>query len=93
MVEYLIETFVSRAAADGVELVVARARRAADDARRDGREVELVRTIFVPEDETCFYVYRAGSIDDVRDAARRADLPSDRVVRAVTSSEPDAPDS
>jgi hypothetical protein len=39
--------------------------------------------VFVPEDETCFYVYEADSADDVLDAARRAGLSSERVVEAI----------
>ena len=47
-----------------------------------------MRTIFVPEDETCFLLFEAASIDDVRDAARIADLPFERISEAVTSPEP-----
>src|SRR5262249_43940560 len=38
---------------------------------------------FVPEDETCFYLYRAASPDGVRDAARRADLVFERLSEVV----------
>jgi hypothetical protein len=41
--------------------------------------------LFVPEDETCFYLYEAASADDVREAARRANLPAETVVEAITS--------
>jgi len=84
MTEFLLETYVSRSTGDGMAADVERARRAADAVRREGRSVELLRTIFVPEDETCFFVYRASSADDVREAARRADLPTENVVQAVT---------
>jgi len=84
MAEFLLETYVSRSMGDGMTADVERARRAADAVRREGRSVELLRTIFVPEDETCFFVYRASSADDVREAARRADLPTENVVQAVT---------
>jgi len=41
--------------------------------------------VFVPEDEACFYVYEAPSADDVREAARRAELPLVSVVEAITA--------
>ena len=40
--------------------------------------VRYVRAIFVPEDETCFFLYEAGSVDAVRKAARRAGLGCER---------------
>jgi hypothetical protein len=41
-----------------------------------------VRSIFVPEDEACFYLFQAESVEDVRETARRAGLPSE-VVRSA----------
>jgi hypothetical protein len=37
--------------------------------------VRFVRAVFVPEDDTCLYVYEAVSADDVRKAVSRAELP------------------
>jgi hypothetical protein len=42
-----------------------------------------VRAIFVPEDETCFFLYEAASAEAVRDAAHRAGLSSGRITEAV----------
>jgi Protein of unknown function (DUF4242) len=41
--------------------------------------VRFVRSVFIPEDETCLCVYEASSAEDVRDAARSAGLPVGRV--------------
>ena len=41
--------------------------------------MRCVRSIFVPEDETCFFLYEADSADAVRAAVERAALPSARV--------------
>ena len=46
--------------------------------------MRFLRSVFVPEDETCFYLYAAASADDVRAAVRRADLPAGNVVRAIS---------
>ncbi len=37
--------------------------------------MRFVRSVFVPEDEACFYLYEAPSAEAVREAARRAALP------------------
>lgn len=84
MREFLVESYVPRSTPDGLRSELDRARRAVDAVRLEGREIELLRTIFVPADETCFFVYRAATSDDVREAAGRAGLPTANVVEAVT---------
>jgi hypothetical protein len=39
--------------------------------------------IFLPEEETCFHLYEAASVGDVREAAARAGIGCERVVDAV----------
>ena len=48
--------------------------------------MRFLRSVFVPEDETCFYLYEAASAEAVREAARRAALQSGRVAEALTDS-------
>jgi hypothetical protein len=45
--------------------------------------VRFVRTVFVPEDEACFYLYEAGSPEAVRKAAQLAALPLGRITKTV----------
>jgi Nickel responsive protein SCO4226-like len=65
------------------ELILS-ARRAGDELTRAGRHVQFVRSIFVPEDDTCFCVYQAAALEDVREAARRAALSGQRVTEVVS---------
>jgi hypothetical protein len=83
VVEFLLEVYMSRSDRCAVGDAADRAAVAAQRVRRDGRSVRYLRSIFVPEDETCFLVYEAASIDDVRRAARLAGLPADRIVEAL----------
>jgi Nickel responsive protein SCO4226-like len=83
MAEFLVELYVSRTDADAVERGAGRARLAAEQLCREGTPVRYVRSIFVPEDETCFYIYEAASAEDVEEAARRASLRFERAVAAV----------
>jgi hypothetical protein len=83
--EFLVELYVSRTNAQGVSSGARRARLAAEELTRGGTAVRYLRSIFVPEDETWFLLFEAASANDVRDAARSAELPCARISEAVTS--------
>lgn len=87
MAEFLVEHYVSRTEPLAAEQGAARARLVAEQLTREGTPVRCLRSIFVPEDETCFYLYEANSADDVRAAAERAGLLFERVAEAVTNTE------
>ena len=78
MAEFLVESYVARTDARGVDSRVSSARRAATEQAG----VRFVRSFFLPEDEICFLLFEAASADDVRDAARRADLRYERISEA-----------
>jgi hypothetical protein len=88
MPEFLVELYASRVDAAAVDRGAARARRAAEELSREGTPVRYVRSIFVPDDETCFLLYEATRVEDVEEAARRASLPFDHVAHAIAG--PDA---
>ena len=58
----------------GIEAATARARRAAAEMRTEGTPVRFLRSVFVPEDESCFFLYEGPNADADRDAAGRAEL-------------------
>ena len=84
MAEFLLEFYVSRTDSGVVELGAARTSIAAEQLTQDGTPIRFVRSFFIPEDETCFYLYEAETVDAVREAARRAALPSERIVEAFS---------
>jgi hypothetical protein len=55
--------------------------------QRTGIRVRFVRAIFVPEDDTWFYLYEADSAEVVQQAARRAALQFERIAETVTQIE------
>jgi len=85
MADYLIERYVSRDDAQAVERDAGRARLAAEEVSREGTPVVHLRSIFMPEDETCLDLYRAASAETVRRAAARAGLVFDRVTEVSQS--------
>ena len=82
--EFLVEAYVSRAEAAGCSEVGVS--HVAEEVSREGREVHLLRSIFVPEEETCFYLFEAESGAFVMEAAVRSGLQIERVMDAVSES-------
>ena len=74
-------------------IALQKARLAAERLTGEGTPVRYLSSIFVPEDETCFYLYQAASADGVREAARRAALPFDRVIEAIAETTGDQKES
>jgi hypothetical protein len=85
MPSYLVETYLPRGRAGERTARTRRARTAAANLTREGTRVRFERSIHVPEDEICFFVFEAPTSSDAAIAAQRAELDPFRVVEAVTS--------
>lgn len=85
MPSYLVETFLSRSAARERTKRVRRARSAAEELTRAGIRVRFERSIHVPEDEICFFIFDAASSREAVLVAEQAALDPIRVVEAVSS--------
>ncbi len=83
MPSYIVEAYIPRARAQEAHAAGRRARDAAEALVREGVVVSYVRTTFLPDDETCFHVFEAASMEAVGEACRRAGLGSPRIVVAV----------
>ena len=59
-------------------------REASEELTRRGTQVRYRRSIFVPAEETCFVLLEAGSIEEIHDLTRLANVPCDRVSQAVS---------
>ena len=85
MPSYLIETYLARGQAAERTARERRARSAAEELTRGATRVRFDRSIHIPEDEICFYVYDAPSARHAADAAKRAGLDPFRIVEAISS--------
>ena len=81
MTKYLVEAYASRVS-DSAELED-RAREAAVGLAAAGTEIRHLTSIRVPEDEICFHLFEADSIDSVRLASERAEIVPQRIVEAA----------
>jgi hypothetical protein len=84
MASYLVELYHPRSRADQLAQASARLRAAAAQVSREGTPVRYLRGLFLPEDETCFHLFEACSLEAVGEASRRAELAYDRIVEACS---------
>ena len=91
--EYLAEIYLPSGGAKRFSELAGRLRAAADELDADGRHVRCLREIFVPGDETCFFLFEADSEVAVHEASGRADVALLRVTQAVSAERPDAAES
>jgi hypothetical protein len=82
---YLVETYLARGRAGDRAARERRARSAAGQLTKGTSRVRFDRSIYVPEDEICFFVFDAPSSRDVALVAQRAELEPIRVVEALSS--------
>jgi hypothetical protein len=82
---YLVETYLARSRTDERSAREQRAIAAAEQLTRERTCVRFERSIHVPEDEICFFVFDAPSSRDAVSAAQRAGLDPFRVVEVISS--------
>jgi hypothetical protein len=84
--QFLVEVFVPRSRALELPAAKERVRAVAASVSRCDGDIRYVRAIYVPEDETCFYVFDASSADLVAQVSGLAGLPEGRVVETLPDS-------
>jgi Nickel responsive protein SCO4226-like len=80
--EYLVEAYLSELRSGELEAVEIRARAAARDVAREGAPIQYLRSIFIPEDELCIYVFESANAAAVDEASRRAGIRFERIVES-----------
>lgn len=83
MRDYLGEQYLSAGDRDAAARRARAAREATEQLTLEGTRVLYMRSIFVPEDETCLHMYRADCVEAVQAAAARASLRLDRIAEAT----------
>jgi len=79
--EFLVEVYLSRGAASAARPRLEEVVSATEELTREGEPVRFLHSIFVPEDETGFYLFEAPSDRAACEAASRSGLLINRVVQ------------
>ena len=77
MASFLVESYVPKLADPVPGELVGKLDAAAQAL---GSEVRYIRAIFVPEDETCFYLFEGPSAEAVQEVSRQAGLGYERIL-------------
>ncbi len=80
---YLLEAFLPNTDAGGPAAAAARVRRTAEQSTRKRNPIRLLDSFFLPEDELCYCLFEANSVDDVAEVSRRANLGFERIQPVV----------
>jgi hypothetical protein len=83
MRDFVGDQYLAASDLEAVERGARAGRDATKELTLEGTRVRYVRSIFVPEDETCLHMYRADSLEAVQAAAARASLRLDRIAEAI----------
>jgi hypothetical protein len=79
---YLVECYWPGVSEEKLAVAAQRARQAASELRRDGRELRFLGSILVPADETVFCFFD-GVEADVRAVSEQAGVPFERVLESL----------
>jgi Protein of unknown function (DUF4242) len=83
MKKYLVELYEPTARPAAVAAAAERAREAALEITREGTPVRYVRSLLIPEDQTCFHLFEGSSTESIDEASKRAALAYERIVEVV----------
>jgi hypothetical protein len=78
---FLVEIYAP--ATGAIAAIERRILAASTELTQAGTPVRYVRSIFVPEDEICLYLFEADTSDSVREATVRAGISALRIVEAL----------
>ena len=83
LTRYVVELRRPALGWEGVSLLGEDLRAAAEELRAGGTPVRFLRTVHVPEDDSCFLLFEAPSAAVVGEAVRRATPAAERVVEVL----------
>jgi hypothetical protein len=89
---YLVEWYQPALSEALLEETTRQIDRSTAELAKEGTAVGLLLTLFMPDDEVAFCLFAAGSPASVEQACRRAELPFERITRAITRTNHPAPD-
>lgn len=81
---YVVERYLPGLAQSELVRSLERLRHATEELRREGTAVRYLGSTIVPGDEACFCQFEGPSEAAVAEANRRAGVPFDRIVAAVS---------
>jgi hypothetical protein len=85
---YLVERYLPRLQPADVTALATRLAAATAEMRAEGRDVRWLRSLAIPEEETCLCSFSAHTSTDVEEANSRAGAAYERIVPALVVESP-----
>ncbi len=83
MPSYLVERYLPGITSEQLMAAAGRARDTTAQMTKEGTQIRYLRSTFIPQDETCFCQFDGPSVEAVKTANDRAQIPFDRIVEAI----------
>ena len=80
---FLAELYLPETGGEARRWAIRKAERAAASLAREGAPIRLVRSVVVPHDEMCLFLFEADSAETVGRVGELGGIAFDRVVEAV----------
>lgn len=80
---FLVERYIPQLQTADVELLAGRLAAASAQLRAEGRDIHWLRSLALPDDETCLCIFTAHTPTDVEEANRRAGATYERIIETV----------
>ena len=84
MPQYVVERHLPNFTGEQVAAAAKRAKQTAAAMTREGTPVRYVRSIFIPGEDKCYCLFEGESVDMVRQANQRAELPVENISEALS---------
>lgn len=81
---FLVERYIPQLERADIELLAERLAAASAELQAEGRDVHWLRSLAVPDDETCLCIFSAQTRADVEEANRRASAAYERIIETLT---------
>jgi hypothetical protein len=83
MTTYMVERYLPGVSAQEVLAAAGRAKETTDRMSAEGVAIRYLRSTYVPSEESCFCLFEGPSVELVKSANERAQIPFDRILEAV----------
>jgi len=81
--KYIVEAYAATSQTASLGNHDARLRTVAEEMAAQGTAIRYLNTLFILEEEICFFVFEASSPEDVAEVSRRAEIDYERIMRAL----------
>jgi hypothetical protein len=89
MAQYVAERYLPGITPEELAAAAGRAKGATAEMTQEGTPIRYLRSTFLPGEEKCFCLFEGPSVDSVKEANERAEIPFERIVEAMHLSSED----